>query len=225
MACACRYDPVVFPASCAVAGCGPALVGLSHPQLPCDVSSAELGTEIDLCAVIYQPRTPCAQAQPPPRSPRFRGAWDADPLLLSGYKSWHAPASLVSAEQQRRRRPRTADGAPPWDRASASAGTSRFAPTPSLELLEGSRSSATRKPRRVPPEFHTGAPPAALNREAPWTGGLLVWRLKLRGEIGLGHRQFRVGRANLGYGAWEDRISRAPMNRSPCGGLLAVSQR
>jgi hypothetical protein len=124
-----------------------------------------------------------------------------------------------------RRRPRTADGAPPWDRASASAGTSRFAPTPSLELLEGSRSSATRKPRRVPPEFHTGAPPAALNREAPWTGGLLVWRLKLRGEIGLGHRQFRVGRANLGYGAWEDRISRAPMNRSPCGGLLAVSQR
>jgi hypothetical protein len=52
-----------------------------------------------------------------------------------------------------------------------------------------------------------------------------VWRLKLRGEIGLGHRQFRVGRANLGYGTWEDRIPRAPMNRSPCGGLLAVSQR
>jgi hypothetical protein len=87
-------------------------------------------------------RTPWARAQTISPVPWRVGC--GPPLLLSGYKSWHAPASLVSAAQQRRRRPRTADGAPPWDWASASAGTSRFAPTPSLKLLEGSRSSATR---------------------------------------------------------------------------------
>ena len=61
------------------------------------------------------------------------------------------------------------------------AGTSRFAPTSSLELLEGSKSSATQKPRRVPPEFHNGAPPAALNREAPWTGGLRWVAIEIEG--------------------------------------------
>jgi hypothetical protein len=33
----------------------------------------------------------------------------------------------------------------------------------------------------VPPEFHTGAPPAALNREAPWTGGLRCVAIEIEG--------------------------------------------
>jgi hypothetical protein len=96
--------------------------------------------------------------------------------------------------------------AAPWDWASATAGASRLASTPSLELLEGSRSSVARKPRRVPPEFHTGAPSAALCREAPWTWGLRCVTIEIEGRIGFGTSRISRGSGELEFGARIDRM-------------------
>jgi hypothetical protein len=52
----------------------------------------------------------------------------------------------------------------------------------------------------VPPEFHTGAPPAALNREAPGTGGLRCVAIEIEGLNRFGASSISCGSCE--FGVW-----------------------